>query len=468
MKSRRHFLTLVSFLLTLPVSSPTEGLQIRLAGPGSTGCSGRVEIYKNNTWGTICDKKWSLYDAKVVCRQLGCGKIEEASTAARFGKGTGKIWLSHLECLGNEKSLSDCKHKEYGGDDCSHSRDAGVICPLIKLNRSDRCSGKVVIYHNNRWGTVCDNSWDLKDAEVVCRHLNCGTAMAATQGACFGEPYEEITVWLDRVACSGSEDSLTECQHSGFEKTVCSHSKDAGVVCSESVPKPSISVYPSAEVSWGQNVSITCSISAEHKSGTYILKKSTGSFREKEKSSSNSAIFRIHPVDFDDEGSYQCQYQRNIANERFSSALSDPVRLSVTVPLSLLFSSIAGGILLLLLLVLVVCLVRRRRGGKARQPGALTLSQLTVTARNKFEDDVNHDYINFDSGEINKELTEEVGKLADDVYEKPESDEDHLYDVVGPSNLDVKSKEVCASVEENREDEEEDDENDYIDVTLPF
>ncbi|XP_060946399.1 deleted in malignant brain tumors 1 protein-like isoform X1 [Limanda limanda] len=468
MKSRRHFLTLVSFLLTLPVSSLNEGLQIRLAGPGYTRCSGRVELYKNNSWGTICDNKWSMSDAKVVCRQLGCGKTVEASVAARFGRGTGKIWLNNLECSGDERFLSDCKHKEYGENDCTHSRDAGVICKLIKLNRGDRCSGKVVIYHQKEWGTVCDNSWDLNDAEVVCRHLNCGTAMAATQGARFGLPYGKIKIWLDRVACSGSEDSLTECQHSGFGKTDCSHRKDAGVVCSASLPKPSISVNPSSVVSWGQNVSITCSISDEHKSETFILKKSPGSFRATEKSSSNSATFRIHTVDFDHEGSYQCQYERNISNEMFSSALSDPVRLSVTVPLSLLYSSIAGGILLLLLLVLVVYLDRRRRRGKAKQPGALTLSQLSVTARNKYEDDTNHDNMNFDSGEINKELTEEVGEVADDAYEKPERDEDHFYDVVGPSNLNVKSKEVCASVKKNRDDKEEDDENDYVDVTLPF
>ncbi|XP_053299746.1 deleted in malignant brain tumors 1 protein isoform X2 [Pleuronectes platessa] len=370
MKSRRHFLTLVSFLLTLPVSSQNEGLRIRLAGPGSTRCSGRVEIYKNNSWGTICDNKWSHSDAKVVCRRLGCGRTVEASVAARFGRGTGKIWLNNLECLGEERFLSDCKHKEYGENDCSHSKDAGVICELIKLTRGDRCSGKVVIYHQKQWGTVCDNSWDLKDAEVVCRHLNCGTAMAATQGTRFGQPNGKIKIWLDRVACSGSEDSLTECLHSGFGKTDCSHRKDAGVVCS--------------------------------------------------------------------------------------------------VPLSLLLSSIAGGSLLLLLLVLVVYLGRMRRRGKAKQPGALSLSQLSVTARNKFEDDTNHEYMNFDSGEINKELTEEVGKVADDAYEKPERDDDHLYDVVGPSNLDVKSKEVCASVEENRDDMVEDDENDYVDVTLPF
>ena len=42
---------------------------IRLQG-GATKRQGRVEICRNNQWGTVCDDLWGTADAKVVCNQL--------------------------------------------------------------------------------------------------------------------------------------------------------------------------------------------------------------------------------------------------------------------------------------------------------------------------------------------------------------------------------------------------------------
>ncbi|XP_044187083.1 leukocyte immunoglobulin-like receptor subfamily B member 4, partial [Thunnus albacares] len=100
-----------------------------------------------------------------------------------------------------------------------------------------------------------------------------------------------------------------------------------------SLPKPSISMNPAGEVAWGQNTSITCSISTQHLGGTFILKKTSGSFRMTKSSSTNSATFNILQVTFDNEGSYQCQYQTRVSRRDFTSVLSDSVRLSVTVSL---------------------------------------------------------------------------------------------------------------------------------------
>uniref|UniRef100_A0AAX7VDU9 SRCR domain-containing protein n=1 Tax=Astatotilapia calliptera TaxID=8154 RepID=A0AAX7VDU9_ASTCA len=208
---------------------------IRLIDPdnsGATLCSGRVEIYHNNRWGTVCDDGWDLNDAEMVCRQLDCGPALNATRSAHFGEGTGQIWLADVSCSGSESSLTDCRHRGFGLHDCRHGEDAGVICSEIRLTgpQSTRCSGRVEIYHNNRWGTVCDDGWNLNDAEVVCRELGCGSALEATQSAHFGEGTGQI--WLDDVTCSGSESSLTQCQHRGFGTHDCTHQKDAGVICS--------------------------------------------------------------------------------------------------------------------------------------------------------------------------------------------------------------------------------------------
>uniref|UniRef100_A0A668RZA0 SRCR domain-containing protein n=1 Tax=Oreochromis aureus TaxID=47969 RepID=A0A668RZA0_OREAU len=206
---------------------------IRLVGSGSTQCSGRVEVYHSNSWGTVCDDGWDLSDAEVVCRQLNCGSALEVPPSAHFGAGTGQIWLDHVTCSGNESSLAECQHSGFGSNTCEHGQDAAVICSgPIRLtgSGSTRCSGRVEVYHNNSWGTVCDDGWDLNDAEVVCRQLNCGSALEVPQSAHFGAGTGQI--WLDHVTCSGNESSLTECQHSGFGSNTCEHGQDAAVICS--------------------------------------------------------------------------------------------------------------------------------------------------------------------------------------------------------------------------------------------
>ncbi|XP_023272064.1 uncharacterized protein LOC111662438 [Seriola lalandi dorsalis] len=90
---------------------------------------------------------------------------------------------------------------------------------------------------------------------------------------------------------------------------------------------------PVGEVTWGQDIGITCTIKTQHLGGTFTLQQTSGSFRKTETSTTDSTTFSIRQVNFDHEGLYQCQYQINISSPDFSSPLSDSVRLSVTVPL---------------------------------------------------------------------------------------------------------------------------------------
>ncbi|XP_043984136.1 deleted in malignant brain tumors 1 protein-like isoform X2 [Gambusia affinis] len=230
--------------------------QFRLAGP--TRCSGRVEVYHGHAWGTVCDDGWDLSDAAVVCRQLGCGAALSAPTSAYFGQGTGEIWLSDLGCSGTEVSLSECSYTGFGIRNCDHSEDAGATCAgaQIRLAGPTRCSGRVEVLFNGTWGTVCDDSWDLSDAAVVCRQLGCGPPQAALSAASFGEGTGPV--WFANMSCSGTEADLTECGHSGFGANRCGHAEDAAVVCGAPVRLAGptrcsgrVEVYHSHSQAWG-------------------------------------------------------------------------------------------------------------------------------------------------------------------------------------------------------------------------
>ncbi|KAK3552497.1 hypothetical protein QTP86_012367 [Hemibagrus guttatus] len=215
----------------LRASLLADGAKIRLIN-GTDSCSGRVEILHNGQWGTVCDDFWDLNDAEVVCRQLGCGKAVTAHESAYFGQGSGPIFLNKVLCSGSESSITQCSHSRFGSYDCNHSEDAGVTCSgiLRLINGTDSCSGRVEILHDGQWGTVCDDEWDLNDAEVVCRQLGCGKAVTAHQNARFGQGSGPIL--LRYAQCSGSESSITQCSHSGFGSHSCNHGEDAGVTCS--------------------------------------------------------------------------------------------------------------------------------------------------------------------------------------------------------------------------------------------
>ena len=86
------------------------------------------------------------------------------------------------------------------------------------------------LFHNGSWGTVCDDSWDINDARVVCRALGYPGAYSAPHSAYFGQGIGQI--WLDDVRCSGHETSIQSCPHNGWNVHNCRHSEDASVICS--------------------------------------------------------------------------------------------------------------------------------------------------------------------------------------------------------------------------------------------
>ena len=97
--------------------------------------------------------------------------------------------------------------------------------------------GRVEILHDGHWGTICDDSWDKKDADVVCRQLGYREALSALSGAVFGEGNGHI--WLADVECLGTESSIEDCQHKGWNVIgYCFHEEDASVICTNDTRSP--------------------------------------------------------------------------------------------------------------------------------------------------------------------------------------------------------------------------------------
>ena len=96
---------------------------------GTTKYEGRVEVYYNSEWGTVCDGGWDLNDAQVVCSELGFGQAVAATRNAYYGEGSGEVWLDNLNCVGNESTIGECSHRGWGIEYCyRHFEDAGVKC----------------------------------------------------------------------------------------------------------------------------------------------------------------------------------------------------------------------------------------------------------------------------------------------------------------------------------------------------
>ncbi|XP_019634567.1 PREDICTED: deleted in malignant brain tumors 1 protein-like, partial [Branchiostoma belcheri] len=218
--------------------------RIRLIG-GSGPNEGRVEVRPEDsmTWGTVCHNRFNMDDADVVCRMLGYPNATQVQNDAYFGQGTGPIYMDDLRCDGNETSLFSCSYAGWTIQDCDHGQDAGVVCRMIvSFSDSSRIrlvggsgpnEGRVEVRpaDSYRWGTVCHNGFDLKDAEVVCRILGYPNVYGVRLGAHFGRGTGPI--YIEDLQCDGTESSLFNCSHKGWRVHDCDpwHDEDVGVVC---------------------------------------------------------------------------------------------------------------------------------------------------------------------------------------------------------------------------------------------
>ena len=101
--------------------------------------------------------------------------------------------------------------------------------------------GRVEICFEETWGTICGaDSWDIRDAEVVCRQLGFNaTGALALNGASHGQG--TVPIHFDAVACTGREERLISCPRRDTVRFECSHEDDSGVRCQAPLGKNLIS-----------------------------------------------------------------------------------------------------------------------------------------------------------------------------------------------------------------------------------
>jgi hypothetical protein len=109
----------------------SEG-DVRLVS-GTNSSNGRLEIYYNGSWGTVCNKGFDNNDAQVVCNQLGLGK---SSSVAYDGLGGSRnMWLESVECSGHEYRLTFCSHSDWGSVTCLDGHPVKIYCSKFSRYR---------------------------------------------------------------------------------------------------------------------------------------------------------------------------------------------------------------------------------------------------------------------------------------------------------------------------------------------
>jgi len=102
---------------------------------------GRLEVFHNGMWGSVCSDGFSSLAARVACRQIGfaggdvstteCSALIKSDGSNLCGATSQRVLLDDVTCLGGEDGLRQCPRIPWTSiDKCSHARDVVVECFL--------------------------------------------------------------------------------------------------------------------------------------------------------------------------------------------------------------------------------------------------------------------------------------------------------------------------------------------------
>ncbi|XP_053197802.1 scavenger receptor cysteine-rich type 1 protein M130-like [Scomber japonicus] len=302
---------------------------------GTSLCSGRLEVKSEQSWSSVCEADFDQQDAEVVCRELGCG-APSVLQRALYGEVEAPMWAKEFQCGGHESALLDCRRSDSARRTCSPGKAVGLTCsgPVRLVGGASRCAGTLEL-KQGEWRPVSDSYWTLKEADVICRYLDCGSAVSKRSRN--EDSYR--SVWRIR----------SNCLHPGFELRDCVSSSDYSssmveLTCSDLLLQPIISVSPTMDgvsgaqqqgfqVLRGSNFTISCSVQPQYPGGSFQLtfSSSNTAYNYTQPAVNHSADFLFPAADPAHQGSYSCVYGVYVFSHNFSSE-SRLLSLTVTDP----------------------------------------------------------------------------------------------------------------------------------------
>nr|XP_054772853.1 mucin-2-like [Lytechinus pictus] len=212
-----HLLFWTQFMLLASRGSGIFGQSpgdVRLVD-GSSSLEGRIEVYYNGVWGTICDIGWDSTDANVICKQLGF-QISLGTNIPRFGQGpfTQTVWLMNVQCESSDESLNDCVTSDQWGQAsaCPHSRDVGVRCSGLNVGIAPNYQG-CYRFEDALLSTTAI-SFQLNTIETCLEHCSRDSLFAGLYGttcACgdqIQQPAQSVDNTMCKMPCPGNSAQL--------------------------------------------------------------------------------------------------------------------------------------------------------------------------------------------------------------------------------------------------------------------
>ncbi|XP_053176348.1 deleted in malignant brain tumors 1 protein-like [Scomber japonicus] len=192
---------------------------------GASLCSGRLEVKSEQSWSSVCEADFDQQDAEVVCRELGCG-TPSVLQGALYGEVEAPMWTKEFQCGGHESALLDCRRSDSARRTCSPGKAVGLTCsgPVRLVGGASRCAGTLEV-KQGEWRPVKYDRWTLKDAAVVCRELDCGSAVSTG----FRDESSDRPAWWINSYCLQAGSTLRDCVLSDSSSSMME------LTCSDSV-----------------------------------------------------------------------------------------------------------------------------------------------------------------------------------------------------------------------------------------